>query len=156
MIKPINPDTLADILPLIRAYQTSKNGTQVVVNEDDAQIHAFFAKFGEDSPIGCQFAYYVDGTVDDGDSQAVAFATVVFSVDSVNLCKVAVLDALYVAKSHQCKGIARKLIEHCHAYSKTQGAVRLQWLAKQDDHTFETVYDRLDTQKSEWVSYRYE
>ncbi|HBR95750.1 MAG TPA: GNAT family N-acetyltransferase [Gammaproteobacteria bacterium] len=142
MITPISPDTLKDILPLIRDYQTFYQ----IADISDALNATFFAQFGEHSPLGCQFAYRDDG-------QAVAFATVYLTFASTIAAKVAVLNDLYTTPDCRGKGIGQQLIAHCRQYAKGQGAVRLQWITGIDNVHAQQLYDKLDTHKRAWYFY---
>ena len=71
MIESVNEDNLADVLPLICAYQQFYN----VADISEHNNRVFFSQFSENSPLGCQFLYRLDG-------KAVGFATVYFSFSS--------------------------------------------------------------------------
>ena len=85
--------------------------------------------------------------------KAVAFATIYFSFTSSIPAKIATLNDLYTLPEARGQGIAHKLIEHCRAYAKQNGAARLQWLTAADNHVAQKLYDSLDTRKSDWIFY---
>src|SRR5690554_7341186 len=84
MIEPVSKNNLAEVLPLIRAYQEFYKVSDI----SDDRNSDFFTQFGESSPAGCQFVYREEGNV-------VGFATVYFSFTSTITSKVAVLNDLY-------------------------------------------------------------
>ena len=144
MIEAVSNHNLAEVLPLIRAYQTFYK----VADISDERNAAFFAQFGESSPYGCQFIFRQAGEV-------VGFATVYFSFTSTITAKVAVLNDLFTLPNCRGKGIGRQLIEHCKNYAATRGAVRLQWVTAPDNEQAQKLYDALDTGKSTWHFYTY-
>ena len=83
MIEVVSKRNLAEVLPLIRAYQEFYKVSEI----SDDRNSEFFAQFGESSPSGCQFIYREAGNV-------VGFATVYFSFASTITAKVAVLNDL--------------------------------------------------------------
>jgi ribosomal protein S18 acetylase RimI-like enzyme len=142
MIEAVSKSNLAEVLPLIRAYQEFYK----VVEISDDRNSEFFAQFGESNPAGCQFIYREKGAV-------IGFATVYFSFTSTIAAKVAVLNDLYTLPNCRGKGIGRKLIEHCRSYAAENGAVRLQWVTAPQNEQAQKLYDSLKTGKSTWHFY---
>ncbi|WP_045860579.1 GNAT family N-acetyltransferase [Teredinibacter purpureus] len=142
-LESVSARNLADVLPLIRAYQEFYN-----TNVSDQNNEEFFSQFGESNSAGCQFLCRMSG-------QVVGFATVYFSFTSTIIRKVAVLNDLFVVPEHRGKGVGRALIEHCRAYAKENGAVRMQWLTAPDNISAQILYDSLNTNKVEWYCYTY-
>lgn len=144
MIEVVEKNNLAELLPLIRAYQEFYNVAEI----SDEKNTEFFAQFGESSTTGCQFIYRENGDV-------VGFATVYFSFTSTITAKVAVLNDLYTLPNYRGKGIGRQLIEHCRGYAANNGAVRLQWVTAPDNEQAQKLYDSMNTSKSTWHFYTY-
>jgi ribosomal protein S18 acetylase RimI-like enzyme len=144
MIESVSKNNLSEVLRLMRAYQQFYQ----VADISDEKNAEFFAQFGEDSPLGCQFAYRQAGEV-------VGFATVYFSYASTITSKVAILNDLYTMPQYRGKGIGRQLIERCKVYAKTQGAARLQWVTAPDNEPAQRLYDSMNTSKSTWHFYTY-
>lgn len=145
MIESASKENLAELLPLVRAYQEFY---KVSVISDDRNSE-FFAQFGESSPFGCQFIYREAGTV-------VGFATVYFSFTSTIAAKVAILNDLYTLPKYRGKGIGRKLIEHCRRYAAANGAARLQWVTAPDNEQAQRLYRSLNVPSSTWHFYTYD
>lgn len=144
MIEAVSKNSLAEVLPLIRAYQEFYKVSDI----SDDRNSDFFMQFGETSPAGCQFIYKDEGNV-------VGFATVYFSFTSTIAAKIAVLNDLYTVPSCRGKGIGRQLIEHCRNYAKQNGAARLQWVTSTDNEQAQKLYDSMNTGKSTWHFYTY-
>ena len=144
MIETVSKNNLADVLPLIRAYQEFYNAPDI----SDVRNLEFFAQFGESSPAGCQFIYKEAGLI-------VGFATVYFSFTSTIAAKVAILNDLYTLPSHRGKGIARQLIEHSRSFAEKNGAARLQWVTAPNNKQAQLLYNTLNVSKSTWDFYTY-
>lgn len=144
MIEPVSKQNLEDVLPLIEAYQTFYGVTEISSHGN----REFFSQFGESSPWGCQFVFREEGRV-------IAFATIYFTFTSTIAAKVAVLNDLYVSPNFRRKGIAKKLIDHCRDYAKSEAAVRLQWVTAPENEQAQTLYDSMNTNKSTWHFYTY-
>ncbi len=143
-IQSVNVENIKLALPLIRHYQEFYK----VKDINDKNNQAFFSQFGPDSAHGCQFIISHDGAI-------AGFATVYFSFASSIIQKVAILNDLYTLPEFRGKGLARQLIEHCRQYAKQHNAARLQWVTATDNKIAQTLYDTLDTQKSQWLFYSY-
>lgn len=144
MIEALTKNNLADVLPLIRAYQEFYNVPDI---SNDRNID-FFGQFDESCPAGCLFCFRGEGKV-------VGFATVYFSFTSTIAAKVAVLNDLYVLPDFRGKGIGRQLIEHCRRYAAEKGAARLQWITAPDNEQAQKLYDSMNVTKSTWHHYVY-
>lgn len=144
MIEIVSKRNLAEVIPLIRAYQEFYKVAEI---SDDRNAE-FFSQFGESNSSGCQFIYREAGNV-------VGFATVYFSFTSTITAKVAVLNDLYTLPSYRGKGIGRQLIEHCRKYAAKNDAARLQWVTAPDNEQAQKLYESLNTGKSTWHFYTY-
>lgn len=141
-IETVTADNLEEILPLVRQYQEFYK----IADISDERNREFFSRFCGDNPSGNQFMFRQNG-------KAVAFATVYFSYTSSLPAKVAVLNDLFTLPGARGQGVGRKLIEHCRAYAKENGAARLQWLTAADNQEAQHLYDSIGTSKSNWVFY---
>ena len=145
MIQAITDKNLEEVLPLIRQYQEFYK----IADINDDRNREFFSQFGEDKAEGCQFLFRNE------QGQAVAFATVYFTFVSSIPAKVGVMNDLYTIEEYRGKGIGRQLIDHCLAFAKSKGAVRLQWLTAEDNETAQKLYDSMNTNQSTWKVYTY-
>ncbi|MGW8247429.1 MAG: GNAT family N-acetyltransferase [Acidiferrobacterales bacterium] len=141
-IETVTETSLEEILPLVRQYQEFYK----IADISDERNRIFFSRFCVDNPLGRQFLLRHEG-------KAVAFATIYFSFTSSIPAKVAVLNDLYTVPEVRGRRFARRLIEHCRAFAKENGAVRLQWLTASDNYAAQKLYDSLDTSKSDWIFY---
>lgn len=143
-IEAVTSSNLHLALPMIRQYQEFYK----VNNINDENNREFFSQFGPHSTSGCQFMIRHQGVI-------AGFATVYFSFASSIIQKVAILNDLYTLPELRGKGLGRELIEHCRQYAKQHQAARLQWVTATDNTAAQTLYDKLETQKSHWVFYSY-
>lgn len=54
------------------------------------------------------------------------------------------MNDLYTKEPFREQGIATTLIKHCQLYTKSKGAMRLQWLTAKDNQIAQAVYKNLD------------
>ncbi len=144
MIEAVTQSNFELVLPLIRAYQEFYKCSVI----DDEANRSHFRQFGPNSDKGCLFLYTEGGT-------PLAFATVYFTYSSTLPGKVGLMNDLFTSEQCRGKGIGRKLIEHCLAYAKENGAVRIQWFTATSNETAQRLYDSLGAKKSEWYFYTY-
>ena len=144
MIETVSALNLDEVLPLVRKYMEFYK----IQDISDGRNKEFLAQFTEGSDKGCLFLYREAG-------QVVAFTTLYFSYATSITGKVAVLNDLYTEPKFRGQGFARKLIEHCRHYAKSQGAARLQWVTAPNNNQAQGLYDGLDTTKSTWQFYTY-
>ncbi len=144
MIETLSKDNITEFLPLIREYQRFYK----VQDISDERNTRFFSQFDESNPLGAIFLYRLEGEI-------VGFATIYFTFSSTITARVATLNDLYTQPQQRNRGIAQQLIKHCRAYTKQQGAERLQWVTSPDNHTAQALYNGLDTNKSTWHFYSY-
>ena len=144
MIEVVSKNNIAEVLPLIRAYQEFYN----VANISDSKNEEFFSQFSEFNPAGCQFLYRDNEVV-------VGFATVYFSYASSITSKVAVLNDLFTVSNLRGQGVGRKLVEHCHQFASENNASRLQWVTAPDNEVAQKLYDSMGANKSNWNIYTY-
>lgn len=143
-IESINEVNLNEVLPLIRMYQEFYE----VIDISEDVNRRFFLQFGENSPLGCQFAYRRDRCF-------LGFATVYFSYSSIATGKIAILNDLFTMPEARGQGIGRALIERARAYAASHGATRLQWLTAPDNAQAQLLYNSLETKNTLWRLYTY-
>lgn len=73
----------------------------------------------------------------------IAFAHCVIHYNTWNVEPVCYLEDLFVTKTARCQGVARRLIEHIYQIAKAQKWHRVYWITDQNNHTAQSVYDKL-------------
>jgi GNAT superfamily N-acetyltransferase len=144
MIEVVNPENFDELLGLMRLYQEFYQ----VVSISEERNREFFAQFGSNSSLGCQFLYRHN-------NMAVGFATVYFSFSSTAVAKVGIMNDLYTLPASRGQGIGKALINHCLDYALNCGALRLQWTTALDNQIAQKLYDSLDASKKPWLFYTY-
>jgi GNAT superfamily N-acetyltransferase len=89
----------------------------------------------------------------DGRSTAIGFATVLWSWDTTEAGRIAIMHDLFVAPAARGSGIAEQLIETCVARCKERRAVRLDWRTGPDNARAQAVYDRIGGVREPWLLY---
>ena len=142
MIERVTPETLDDLLPLIRAYQQFYRAANI----DDNKNRAFFSQFAHSNERGVQHVYRVDGA-------PAGFSTIYFNFSSAAAEPVAVLNDLFVSPLYRRRGIATGLIQHASAYVRDRGYARLNWLTQKSNKKAQRLYDSLGAAGSDWRFY---
>jgi GNAT superfamily N-acetyltransferase len=88
---------------------------------------------------------------DDGD--AVGFATVYWSWDTLIAARVGIMHDLFVIPPARGTGIADLLIEACVEECRRHGAARLGWQTAPDNRRAQRVYERVGATRDEWLDY---
>ena len=145
MIEVVNPENFDELLGLMRLYQEFYQ----VVSISEERNREFFAQFGSNSSLGCQFLYRHN-------NMAVGFATVYFSFSSTAVAKVGVMNDLFTLPVARRKGVGKALINHCLDYALSHNAIRLQWTTALDNEVAQGLYDSLPTSKKPWLFYTYQ
>jgi GNAT superfamily N-acetyltransferase len=87
------------------------------------------------------------------DDEAVGFATVFWSYSTLSACAIGIMNDLYVAAAARGKGVGAELIRACEAECAARGIELLEWETAPSNMRAQSVYDRFDAVRSEWVSY---
>ncbi len=144
MIERVTPETLDELLPLIREYQQFYR----VANIDDEKNRRFFGQFAQDNERGVQHLYRVNGA-------PAGFSTIYFNFSSAAAEPVAVLNDLFVAPKYRRRGIGRELIIQAADYVVKKGFARLHWLTQKKNKKARHLYDLLGAGSSEWLFYSF-
>ena len=89
---------------------------------------------------------------DDGDD-AVGFATVYWTWDTLIAARTGVMHDLFVVPPARGTGIADLLIAACVDECRRHGAVKLSWQTARDNMRAQAVYKRVGATRDEWVDY---
>jgi GNAT superfamily N-acetyltransferase len=134
---------LPDLLPLVRGYCDFYD----VAPTDDALLTVSRALIADPEREGIQLIARGDGR------QALGFATVYWSWDTLIAARVGIMHDLFVTPSARGTGIADLLIEACVAECRRHGAARLGWQTAPDNGRARRVYERVGATRDEWVDY---
>ena len=134
---------LPDLLPLVRGYCDFYE----VAPSDDALLAVSRALIGDPDREGVQRIARGDG------GEAVGFATVYWSWDTLIAARVGIMHDLFVIPPARGTGIADLLIEACVEECRRHGAAKLGWQTAPDNTRARRVYERVGATKDEWVDY---
>jgi GNAT superfamily N-acetyltransferase len=134
---------LPDLLPLVRAYCDFYD----VAPSDDALLAVSRALIADTGREGMQLIARSDG------GQAVGFATVYWSWDTLIAARVGIMHDLFVIPPARGTGIADLLIALCVEECRRHGAAKLGWQTAPDNARARRVYERVGATKDEWVDY---
>ena len=134
---------LPDLLPLVRAYCNFYD----VAPTDDALLTVSRALIADSAREGIQLIARGD------DGEAVGFATVYWSWDTLIAARVGIMHDLFVTPPARGTGIADLLIEACVEECRRHGAAKLGWQTAPDNRRAQRVYERVGATRDEWVDY---
>jgi GNAT superfamily N-acetyltransferase len=134
---------LPDLLPLVRAYCNFYD----VAPTDDALLAVARALIADPDREGVQLIARSDG------GEAVGFATVYWTWDTLIAAQVGIMHDLFVIPPARGTGIADLLIEACVEECRRHGAAKLGWQTAPDNKRARRVYERVGATTDEWVDY---
>ena len=134
---------LPDLQPLVRGYCDFYE----VAPSDDALLGVSRVLIGDPDREGVQLIARSDG------GEAVGFATVYWSWDTLIAARVGIMHDLFVIPPARGTGIADLLIEGCVEECRRHGAAKLGWQTAPDNTRARRVYERVGATKDEWVDY---
>ena len=134
---------LPELLPLVRAYCDFYD----VDPADDALLAVSRALIGDPDREGVQLIARADNR------DAVGFATVYWSWNTLIATRVGIMHDLFVAPSARGTGAADLLISACVDECRKHGATTLGWQTARDNTRAQRVYERVRATREEWVDY---
>lgn len=134
---------LPDLLPLVRAYCDFYD----VAPADDALLGVSRALIADTDREGVQLIARGDG------GEAVGFATVYWSWDTLIAARVGIMHDLFVTPPARGTGVADLLIEACVEECRRHGAAKLGWQTAPDNTRARRVYERVGATRDEWLDY---
>jgi len=141
-IRPVTAETLAQVEPLIEAYQRFYE-----VEDIDAQRNRdFFSRFIGTDREGWLLAAWLDG-------RPAGFGCYYRFLSSLEAVPTVLMNDLYVVEDARGAGIGRALIEAGAVLARESGASWLEWNTAPDNHTAQALYDRTGAEKSTWINY---
>ncbi len=134
---------LPELLPLIRGYCDFYE----VAPTDAALLAVSRALIADPDREGVQLIARNDET------EAVGFATVYWSWDTLIAARAGIMHDLFVRPSDRGTGVADLLIGACLEECRRHGAAKLGWQTAHDNTRAQAVYERVGATRDEWVDY---
>jgi GNAT superfamily N-acetyltransferase len=134
---------LPDLLPLVRAYCDFYE----VAPSDETLLAVSRALIADPDREGIQLIARSDG------GEAVGFATVYWSWDTLIAARTGIMHDLFVVPSARGTGAADLLIGACLDECRRHGAAKLGWQTAPDNTRAQRVYERVGATRDEWVDY---
>jgi len=141
-IAPVADGGLADVLPLIAAYQRFYR-----VEPDDVRNAAFFRRFVDGDNDGELLGAHAE------DGSLIGYACLHWRLDSVEAREVVCLHDLYVVPEQRGTGAGRALLEAAAAVARRRGAASLVWSTAPGNVVAQRLYDATGATRSEWIDY---
>jgi GNAT superfamily N-acetyltransferase len=115
---------------------------------------------GDDELLGLSRALLEEPTLEgvqliarDGDGRAVSFATIFWSWDTTDGCRIGIMNDLYVVPEARGEGLADRLIACCRERCAQRGADRLEWMTGPENLRAQAVYERVGGVREPWLAY---
>jgi GNAT superfamily N-acetyltransferase len=135
---------LPELLPLVRAYCDFYE----VAPSDRALLELSRALLADPERDGLQLL------ARDGAGNAVGFATLYWTWQTLAAARVGVMNDLFVAAEARGAGVADALIAACLERCRGHGATELVWQTARDNRRAQAVYDRLGAARDDrWLDY---
>jgi GNAT superfamily N-acetyltransferase len=135
---------LPELLPLVRAYCDFYE----VAPSDRALLELSRALLADPERDGLQLL------ARDGAGDAVGFATLYWTWQTLAAARVGVMNDLFVAAEARGAGVADALIAACLERCRGHGATELVWQTARDNRRAQAVYDRLGAARDDrWLDY---
>lgn len=144
-IHAATPDKLDDVLPLFAGYQTFYAGAP----QDDARNRAFLERFAGGGAGRLLVARNARGN-------AVGFANLYFTFESVAAREHVHLNDLFVAEAARGAGVGKALIDASAEVARERGSQSLTWFTALDNRRAQAVYERTGAGRSTWFEYELE
>jgi GNAT superfamily N-acetyltransferase len=134
---------LPELLPLVRAYCDFYE----VAPTDNALLALSRALLADPDREGVQLVARNDRT------EAVGFATVYWTWDTLIAARAGIMHDLFVQPSARGTGVADLLIEACVEECRRHRAAKLGWQTARHNTRAQAVYERVGATRDEWVDY---
>jgi len=131
------------LLPLVRAYCDFYE----VAPTDEALLVVSRALIADPDREGVQLMARDNGM------EAVGFATVYWSWDTLIAERVGIMHDLFVSPPARGTGVADLLIDACVEECRRHGAAKLGWQTARDNARAQAVYKRVGATRDEWIDY---
>jgi GNAT superfamily N-acetyltransferase len=144
-VRPIRPEELEDVLPLIGSYQRF-----YAAEPDVERNRQFFSQFLYPSDEGLLLGAWVNGRL-------AGFATLYWFFSSTKATDSVLMNDLFVMQEHRGAGVGRALIQSALDETRRRGAAHLEWFTAPDNTTAQRLYDSFPSAgRSTWYAYEVE
>ena len=142
-IQVVGPADLPDLLPLMRGYCDFYES-----NPSDEALLAMSRELIRDpAREGVQLL------ARDEDGTALGFATIFWMWSTTRAARVGLMNDLFTASEARRRGVGEALISACLDEVRSRGASLLQWQTATDNHTAQSVYERVGGVREQWVDF---
>ncbi len=142
MITRVGVADLDELIPLMRGYCDFYE----VAPSDGALRALARALIEHPDTSGVQLIAREDG-------EALGFATIFWSYSTLSARAIGVMNDLYVAPQARGRGLGAELIRACEAECAARGIEILEWETAPSNARAQSVYERFDAARSEWLAY---
>jgi GNAT superfamily N-acetyltransferase len=142
-IAPVTEADLDDLLGLMRAYCDFYE----TAPSDEALLSLSRALIADPQFEGVQMI------ARDAQMRPAGFATVFWSWDTTEACRIGIMNDLYVAPNVRGAGLANRLIAASLERCATRGASRLEWQTAPENERARAVYERVGGVREPWLIY---
>jgi GNAT superfamily N-acetyltransferase len=142
-VAPVTARDLDELLALMRSYCEFYKAAPA----DEALLDLSRALLADADTEGVQLI------ARDERSLAVGFATLLWSWDTTEAQRIAIMHDLFVAPEARGGGVAEQLIGACVERSRQRGALRLDWQTGPENLRAQAVYDRIGGVREPWLAY---
>lgn len=141
-IDSVTPADLPDLATLLRAYCDFYK-----VSPSDEKLAALCQALLDNPADGEQLI------ARDDDGQALGFATLYWTWQTLDADRVGVLNDLYTVQAARGLGVGRALIDQCRRRCRERGVPKLVWETAPDNLTAQRLYDGIGASASTWIAY---
>ena len=143
LITHVGEADLEELLPLLRGYCEFYE-----VGPSDDALLALVRNLIEHPDEGVQLIARTD------DGEAVGFATLYWTWQTLSASRLGVMNDLFVAESARGGGHADALIAECAERCRERGASDLAWQTARTNERAQAVYDRVGAERDDrWLDY---
>lgn len=143
-ITRVTADDLGDLLPLMRGYSDFYE----VDPSDEALLELSKALIANPGCDGIQLI-----ARDPETGEALGFATIYWMWSTSRAARIAVMNDLFTAEAARRRGVGEALIKACLDATRERGAAVLQWQTAIDNHTAQSLYERVGGIRERWYDY---
>ena len=141
-IAVVREDDIPDLLPLMRAYSEFYGAPP-----DDERLLGVARMLIEQPHEGVQFI------ARDEDGEALGFATVYMTWETLDAGRLAVMNDLFVARQARGRGVGAALIEECRRFAAERRAGKLAWQTAPNNEIAHRLYESVGAKREDWVDY---